>query len=84
MSRSAPEEEALDDLDREILAAHSHGDGRRLARLYCRAAQRLAADKDPERAAFLFVNAYVWALESGEEEVAERAHGILVDMKREE
>ena len=84
MSPSTPWEVSFEDLDREILEAHDLGDGARLARLYSRAAELLAANHEDDRAAFLLVNAYVWALEAGEVELASRAHRILVEMNREQ
>ncbi|MGE0008891.1 MAG: hypothetical protein AB7S92_25340 [Parvibaculaceae bacterium] len=84
MSRPADPEGTLEDLDRDILDAHSRADGRRLARLYSRAAERFTASKDHDRSAFLYVNAYVWALEAGETDLASNAHRILVQMDREE
>jgi hypothetical protein len=36
-----------------------------------------------DQAAFLFVNAYVWALDAGEEGVAAQARAVLAKMGRE-
>ena len=84
MSSSAPSEVPFDDLDREIIEAHARADWGRLATLYAQAAQYYMAVKEFEHAAFLLVNAYVWALEAGEESVAANAHRALVAMGREQ
>ena len=70
-------------LDREIIDAHTCGDGRRLAHLYAAAAQHFAAEGEIDRAAFLFVNAYVWALDAGEDVVAAQVREALIEMGRE-
>ena len=74
----------LQELDRKIADAHSRGDARSLAHLYAAAAQRLAAEGEPDRAAFLFVNAYVWALDAGEEALADGTHRVLRKLGREQ
>lgn len=84
MSRPAHAEESLCELDREIVDAHVRGDGVRLAHLYAEAAQSFAAAGDLDRAAFLFVNAYVWALDAGEEAIASQARRVLFEMGREQ
>lgn len=84
MPFSTPPEVSLEKLDREIVTAHAQADGARLARLYAQAAQIFTATQDFDRAAFLLVNAYVWALEAGEESVATYAHSALVEMGREQ
>jgi hypothetical protein len=76
--------DALQELDRKIVDAHSRGDANGLAHLYAGAAQRVAAEGDLDRAAFLFVNAYVWALDAGEEATAANAHRALLEMGREQ
>ena len=76
-------EDTFQELDRKIADAHSRGDARSLAHLYAGAAQRLAAEGELDRAAFLFVNAYVWALDAGEEAIAAGAHEVLRKMGRE-
>lgn len=77
-------EDTFQELDRKIADAHSRGDARSLAHLYAGAAQRLVAAGEFDRAAFLFVNAYVWALDAGEEAMAAGAHGVLRKMGREQ
>jgi hypothetical protein len=84
MSSSAPLEVPFEELDREIIEAHAQADGARLAKLYALAAQHLMATQKSDRAAFLLVNAYVWALEAGEESIAADAHRALVEMGREQ
>ena len=76
-------EDTLQQLDREIADAHRRGDAGQLANLYSAAAQRLAAEGELDRAAFLFVNAYVWALDAGDQAVASQAHRVLLEMGRE-
>ena len=76
--------DTLQELDRKLADAHSQGDAGRLAHLYAEAAQRLAAEGELDRAVFLFVNAYVWALDAGEEAVAAKAHRVLLEMGREQ
>jgi hypothetical protein len=76
-------EKSLEQLDSEIIDAHSRLDARSLAHLYSQAAERVAAQGDLDRAAFLFVNAYVWALDAGEDALASRARRILSEMGRE-
>ena len=77
-------EDTLQELDRKLADAHSQGDASRLAHLYAGAAQRLAVEGELDRAAFLFVNAYVCALDAGEEAVAAKAHRVLLEMGREQ
>jgi|GEM_PF-5955139 len=77
-------EDTLQELDCKIADAHGEGDASRLAHLYAIVAQRLAAEGEVDRAAFLFVNAYVWALDAGEEAIAARARGVLLKMGREQ
>jgi hypothetical protein len=76
-------EDTLQELDRKLVDAHGRGDANGLAHLYAGAAQRVAAEGDLDRAAFLFVNAYVWALDAGEEAAAAKAHKVLLEMGRE-
>ncbi|WP_119390145.1 hypothetical protein [Taklimakanibacter lacteus] len=75
--------DSLQHLDREITHAHACGDKRRLAHLYAGAAERFAAEGEMDRAAFLLVNAYVWALDAGEDMVAAQARKVLMEMGRE-
>jgi hypothetical protein len=84
MSSLVASDVAIADLDRQIIDAHANGDGPRLAALYAEAARCFIAAQEFERAAFLLVNAYVWALEAGEESVAAYAHKVLVGMGREQ
>ena len=76
-------EKSLEQLDREIIDAHRRLDACSLAHLYSRAAQRVAKQGDPDRAAFLLVNAYVWALDAGEDALASCARRKLSEMGRE-
>lgn len=57
-------------LDHEIIAAHAAGDAARLARLYHEAGRLLEDAGEPDRAYFVFTQAYINALESGERAVA--------------
>jgi len=75
--------DSFQQLDREIIDAHTCGDGRRLAQLYASAARHFAAAGELDRAAFLFVNAYVWALDTGEDVVAAQVREALMEMGRE-
>ena len=75
--------DSFQQLDREIIDAHTCGDGRRLAQLYAYAARHFAAVGELDRAAFLFVNAYVWALDAGEDGVATQAREALMGLGRE-
>jgi hypothetical protein len=54
-----------------------------LAHLYAGAAHYLFERGELDQAAFLFVNAYVWALEAGEDGLSAEARGILAKMGRE-
>ena len=54
------------ELDDAILAAHAAGDPSRLCQLYTRAAQWQRDRGAEEAAAFLTVQAYVFALEAGD------------------
>ena len=75
--------DSFQQLDREIIDAHARGDGRRLAHLYAEAARHFTAEGELDRAAFLFVNAYVWALDAGEDGVATQARKALMGLGRE-
>lgn len=77
-------DDTFQELDRKIANAHGKGDANRLAHLYAAAAQHLAVAGEVDRAAFLFVNAYVWALDAGEDDIAAKAHGALMDIGREQ
>lgn len=54
-------------LNAAILAAHAARDGAALARLYEEAAMLKRAGDEPEAAGFLTVQAYIYALECGDE-----------------
>ncbi len=69
------------DLEARLLAAHEHGQGPELARLYAQAAAHYGSD--PERAAFYLTHAYVFALEAGMPEAA-AYHQQLKSQGREE
>ncbi len=71
------------DLDRQIIAAHARGDERALASLYDEAARRAETDGGIDRACFFYVQAYVLALSSGQQEVAAHARARLVAHGRE-
>lgn len=59
---TAPRDPGLPELDRAIRAAAARGDATELADLYALAA---AVTRDPDAAAFLRTQAYVFALEAG-------------------
>lgn len=73
----------LEQVDRDIVAAHGKGDKVLLAQLYDRAADRLAAEGRINESAFFLVHAYVWALDSGEDVIASKAFNCLSAMGRE-
>ena len=57
-------------LERDILAAHESTDGFALVELYERGAELKARLNEPEAQAFLYTQAYVFALESGHDHAA--------------
>jgi hypothetical protein len=73
----------LADLDASITKAHENGDGHALAAKYLAAAQVYAELKAVDQAAFLTVQAYVWALDAGAEEIVTTARRWLVQHGRE-
>lgn len=75
---------ADEDLDRAILEAHGERDHVRLATLYRQAALHAEARGDVDQACFFFVQAYVYALETGEDELARDVRQKLVAHGREE
>ncbi len=74
---ATPRERALEDA---LLSAHEREDKRRIAQLYRDAAQLSEAAGRTEEAYFRYTQAYVYALESGSEELA----GELKDKLRAE
>jgi hypothetical protein len=71
-----------DVLEEEILEAHSRSDRWRLAALYLVGAEeRLKLDEEAA-AAFFFTQAYVFALDGGDEKTAAVAHARLVLLGR--
>jgi hypothetical protein len=67
-------------LDRDLLRAHAAGDRRALSRLYLSGAENSLADGAEGAAAFFFTQAYVFALDAGDDEVARVAHARLVSL----
>ena len=72
------------DLHERILAGHAAGDGHLLAQLYAEAGQLAAANGEVDKACYFFTQAYVFALEAGENAVAEKLQAILRQHGREE
>lgn len=72
------------DLHGRILAGHAAGDGSMLAQLYAEAGQLAAADGEVDKACYFFTQAYVFALEVGENAMAEKMHAFLRQHGREE
>lgn len=66
----------------EILSAHAVRDYRRLAALYLAGAHARLAKGGEAEAAFLFTQAYIFALDAGDEESAAAAHVGLVELGR--
>lgn len=67
----------------EILSAHARHDRRRVAALYLDGARDHLARGEDAAAAFFFTQAYVFALDAGDEEAATAAHAHLVALGRE-
>lgn len=72
------------DLERRILAAHRDGDGGALAVLYGCAGREAEEAGRIDKACFFYTQAYVFALEAGEEGIAGEMHARLVSHRREE
>jgi hypothetical protein len=83
MSSRADGETRLQELHAAIINAHAVRDQADLARAYTEAAEHFDAEGDVDRAAFLFVHAYVWALDAADQVIASRAHHYLVQHGRE-
>ena len=66
----------------QVLAAHKAGDSARLAQIYHHLGRDELRSGDEQAGAFLLVQAYVYALESGAD-CANEIHGLLKDMGRE-
>ncbi len=71
-----------DQLESALLEAHERGDTRDLVELYEQAAELKARMEEPDAAAFLYTQAYVFALESGHERVT-AIRQILISLGRE-
>jgi hypothetical protein len=84
MSCEAPAGERFRQIDAEIIEAHTRDDAARLAGLYADAARLHVATGDIDQAAFLLVNAYVWALDAGEHTIAAEAREFLLRHGREQ
>ncbi len=56
-----------DVLEGRLLAAHQQGDGAELVRLYTQAADMFEGNNQIETACYFLTNAYIFALESGDE-----------------
>lgn len=69
-----------DYLDRDLLRAHAAGDRRALSRLYLSGGESSLANDAVGAAAFFFTQAYVFALDAGDDEVARVAHARLVSL----
>lgn len=69
-------------LDRAIMEAHDRGDGKALAGLYEQAGHLKETADDQDAAAFLFTQAYIFALEAGLPD-ADRLKDILLSRGRE-
>lgn len=70
----------MTDLDSRLIAAHDAGDRAGLVALYQQAA---AQARDPDAAAFFLVQAYVFALDSGDPAAA-ALHAQLAGLGRED
>ena len=64
------------------MEAHRQGDGRRIAELYCEAGEEADAAGHSDQASFLFVHAYVFALQEGMD-LAHELHARLKARGRE-
>lgn len=67
-----------------IVRAHAGGDTGELARLYRLAAEEAEAQGHIDQACFFFTQAYVFALDAGEKEIAADTRTRLVRHGREE
>ena len=72
------------ELERELLAAHHSGDRKQLAALYRQAAELSEQAARTDEACFRYTQAYVFALESGANELASELRNKLVAYGREE
>ena len=72
-----------EELDAALLAAHEHNDAASLIKLYRQAGEESEQAGDINAACFYYTQAYVFALESGDE-ATNILHGILVSYGREE
>ncbi|MEZ5774980.1 MAG: hypothetical protein R3D33_09880 [Hyphomicrobiaceae bacterium] len=73
----------LRELDREVLDRHALGDRRALAPLYGEAGRIREAEGLIDEAAFLYTQAYVYALETGDTALSREMHGRLKHHGRE-
>jgi hypothetical protein len=69
-------------LEAEILDEHGRHDSWRLAALYLDGAEERLGLGEEAAAAFFFTQAYVFALDGGDEETAATAHACLVRLGR--
>jgi predicted ATPase len=74
---------AQEDLEKQILDAHARDDHDQLCRLYLQAGQLKEAGSEIDAACFLYTQAYVYGLETGNPALRE-AHQRLVRYGREE
>ena len=75
---------ASEELEQELLLAHSRGDGVSLAELYAEAAKQSSAAGRVDEACFRYTQAYVFALENGLDSLASDLHSQLLAYGREE
>jgi hypothetical protein len=73
----------LDQINADLLVAHARGDKPALVRLYLRAGEHMLSLGDIDAGCFYMTHAYIFALDCGDESVAE-IHQILVAHGREE
>ena len=66
------------ELEADIVRAHDTDDRHRLCTLYLKAGELLEADGDIDAACFLFTHAYVFGLDSGNQDDCRAARAKLV------
>jgi hypothetical protein len=67
-----------EDLDRQLLAAHSADDKRQLVRLYAQAADLCEAENRIDAVCFYLTHAYVFALEIGDNHASALRERLVV------
>jgi hypothetical protein len=67
-------------LGQDLLRAHAAGDRLALSRLYLAGAENSLASGAEGAAAFFFTQAYVFALDAGDDGIARVAHARLVSL----